>query len=262
MASFFSQIMLHKQEEVRVHQQQRSRSFLEAMIAQEPASRSLKDALITPGLSVIAEIKRRSPSRGAIRDSDPGLQAQVYEQSCARAISVLTDMKYFGGSLDDLQKVKRKTTKPVLRKDFIIDTYQIYEARAYGADAFLLIAALLSAAQLKECYTLGKTLGMDALIEVHNENDLEKVPFDSIDIIGINNRDFRDEALVIDLKTTERLIPFIPSNKILVSESGFSTPADVSAIRGWQRINALLIGTVIMQSSRPLELIESFHALK
>jgi len=198
-------------------------------------------------IKLIAEIKKASPSKGLIRgDFDPAAIAAVYEASPVSAISVLTEEDFFQGNLAYITEVKKVTTKPVLRKDFMFDEYQLFEARASGADAVLLIADMLSNVQAAELYYVAAKLGMAALFEIHNEEDLEMALYVDADIIGINNRDLK--TLSIDLSTTARLKKMIPGDKIVVSESGINTRHDVLALQD-NSIDAMLIGTAFMQST-------------
>jgi len=212
------------------------------------STRSFASAVSKTGLQVIAEIKAASPSEGELREKknfSPAQIAELYERSGVAAISVLTDHKYFGGSLNDLANVKNATSyAPILCKDFILDEYQIYEARSHGADAILLIAALLSVDQIKDFIAVASSLKMASLCEVHNEMEVEKVLEAGAEIIGINNRDLN--TFSIDLNTTNRLAELIPKNKILISESGFKTKEDVQNLP--KNVNAILVGTTLMKS--------------
>ncbi len=191
---------------------------------------SFRDALAADGLSVIAEVKKASPSAGII---DPVFDymniARAYENGGAAAISVLTDEEYFKGHLDYLKEIKAEINIPILRKDFIIDPIQIYEAKAAGADAFLLIAAILTTEEIAEFYALGKSLGLDVLTEVHDKEELDKVLETDCDIIGVNNRNLRN--FTVDLTLTEQLMEFIPKDKIIVGESGIKKPEDAQYLR-------------------------------
>ena len=170
-------------------------------------------------INLIAEIKKASPSRGIIRgDFNPAKIALTYQAQGASAISVLTDERFFEGRLEYIKLVKSHTTLPVLRKDFIIDEYQIYESVAAGADAILLIADILSQSEMKKFYKLASSLGLDVILEVHNEEDVDKALASGGDIIGINNRDL--SVFKVDLNVTQKLIRMIPPSKIKVSESG------------------------------------------
>lgn len=214
-----------------------------------PSSRSLSDAIRGRKVSLIAEVKKASPSRGLIcRDFDPVKIAAVYAESGAAAISVLTESKYFQGSLDYLRSIRclLKTRKlPLIRKDFIFDSYQVYEARAYGADSLLLIARILDSDLLIELLTLSGSLGMDCLVEVHDEADLEKALNCGAKVIGINNRDLR--TFNTDLAVTQRLRPLVPQDKLVVSESGIRSAADMALMKK-SRVNAVLIGEALTSS--------------
>ncbi len=197
-------------------------------------------------IRLIAEIKKASPSKGLIRsDFDPLKIASVYESKPVSAISVLTEEDFFQGHLSYIGRVREVTTKPVLRKDFIFDEYQIYESRAFGADAILLIAAILEKNRAAEYLKIAAGLGMAVLFEVHNEEDLVKALEIDADIIGINNRDLT--TLSIDLSTTLRLRTDIPAGKIIVSESGIGTRKDVLILQE-SAIDAMLIGTSFMKA--------------
>jgi indole-3-glycerol phosphate synthase len=197
-------------------------------------------------IKLIAEIKKASPSKGLIRsDFNPVTIASIYESSPVSAISVLTEEDFFQGNLAYLEAVKRVTTRPILRKDFIFDEYQLFEARANGADAVLLIAAILSRVQAAEFYYLATKLGMAVLFEIHNEEDLETALYVDADIVGINNRDLT--TLAIDLSTTLRLRKLLPDSRIAVSESGVNTKQDALTLQE-NKIDAMLIGTAFMKA--------------
>jgi len=197
-------------------------------------------------IHLIAEIKKASPSAGVLReDFDPLRIALAYEANGASAISILTDEKFFQGQLSHLDRVKKNVRLPVLRKDFIIDEYQIYESIAHGADAALLIADLLTAEELKGFASIGKENKFDFLVEVHSEEDVQKALDSNCDIIGINNRDLH--TFKVDVHTTTRLINVIPRDKIIVSESGIKTRENVSYLRSLG-VDAVLIGEVFMRS--------------
>jgi len=197
-------------------------------------------------INLIAELKKASPTRGIIRgDFNPIKIALTYQANGASALSVLTDERFFEGSLDTLKELKGKVTLPLLRKDFIIDEYQIYESLYYGADAILLIANILREDELTNFYKLSKELGMDVLVEVHSEEDLEKALKSGASIIGINNRDLTNFR--VDITTTQRLIRLIPDNRIKVSESGIKTYEDVMFLKSLG-INAVLIGEAFMEA--------------
>ncbi len=210
------------------------------------SDRDFKGALVNEGMSLIAEVKQASPSEGviAIGGFDPVQIALEYEEAGASAISVLTDKKYFSGDHRYLHDVSEAVQLPVLCKDFVVDEYQIYEARKFGADAVLLIAGILSIDQMESFLAVARSLAMDAICEVHNEEELNNVLHTSADIIGINNRNLH--TFETDLKTTESLIGKIPEEKVIVSESGIYTRADVESLP--ERVGALLVGTSLMKS--------------
>jgi indole-3-glycerol phosphate synthase len=197
-------------------------------------------------VNLIAEVKKSSPSKGIIRqDFDPVRIALTYQAAGACAVSVLTDERFFDGTLEYLKGVKARVTIPVLRKDFIIDEYQIYESAVWGADAILLISRILTQEQLGRFYHVARELGMDVLVEVHNEEEMWKAVNSHASIIGINNRDLK--TFNVDLLTTQRLIRHIPDNRTVVSESGISTYEDVMFLKSLG-VNAVLIGEVFMCS--------------
>ena len=197
-------------------------------------------------MNLIAELKKASPSRGIIRgDFNPIKIGLTYQANGASALSVLTDERFFEGSLNILKELKERTTLPLLRKDFIIDEYQIYESVYYGADAILLIAQILTEGELIRFYKIAKELGMDVLVEIHNEEDLDKALRTGAAIIGINNRDLN--TFRVDLSTTQRLIRLIPENKIKVSESGIKTYEDVMFLKSLG-VNCVLIGETFMDA--------------
>jgi indole-3-glycerol phosphate synthase len=199
--------------------------------------------------AVIAELKRRSPSRGEIRaDFDPVLLAKEYADAGAAALSVLTDERFFGGSLAFLRPVREAVALPLLRKDFLIDPYQVDEARLAGADAVLLIVAALGVPSLRALLERARRLGLDALVEVHDERELDAALAAGADCIGINNRDLRSFAT--DLAVTERLAPRVPPGVLLVAESGIHGPADVARLaRAGAR--AFLVGESLMREPEP-----------
>ena len=204
-------------------------------------------ALRDNSVRLIAEVKKASPSRGVICPNfNPVDIARIYAANGAAAISVLTEPKYFQGSLDYVRDIKKATADkplPLLRKDFIIDPYQVFEARAYGADSILLIVAILTSDKLSELLQLSHQLGMMSLVEVHNESELDIAVKSNAKIIGINNRDLN--SFKVNLKTTARLRPFIPPNRIVVSESGIKSRQDMAKLKEWG-INAALIGEALM----------------
>lgn len=207
---------------------------------------SFKHALIKDDIAVIAEVKKGSPSKGIISESFDYLQiARDYESAGASAISVLTEPYHFLGNNDYLSEIKRNANIPILRKDFIIDEYQIYEASAIGADAVLLIAAILEQAQISEYIQIAKSLSLDCLVEIHDADEAAKAMNANAEIIGINNRDLK--TFEVDFSNTLNLIKIIPRDKIIVSESGIKTNTDIQLLRNTS-VNAVLIGETFMRS--------------
>lgn len=222
---------------------------LEKLAAAAPPPRPFAAALRRERLQVIAEVKRASPSKGPIRPGlDPSGLARSYLSGGAAAISVLTEGPHFGGSLADLLAVRRSVDLPVLRKDFIVSEYQLLEARAAGADAVLLIAAVLAIANLGYLLRRTRDLGMEALVETHDEAELAAALEAGAQIVGVNNRNLED--FTVDLATTERLRPLVPPEVVLVSESGVRGPAD--ACRLWScGVDALLVGESLVRAEDP-----------
>jgi indole-3-glycerol phosphate synthase len=212
-------------------------------------SRPFSEALVRPGLSLIAEFKRRSPSGGEIAPEATVAEiVAAYERGGAAALSVLTDERHFGGSLDDLRAARTASGLPILRKDFIVDPYQLYEAVVNGADAVLLIVAALRDDDLRLLYEEATRLDLDCLVEVHDEDDLERALELDADVIGINNRNLAD--LTVDLETTNELIVDVPAGKTVVSESGYDRWEQLAEL---ERIgcDAVLIGDALMRSGDP-----------
>lgn len=221
----------HKRQEVALAKSRRSLASLRQGIddlEDQPRGflRALRATADSGWTSVIAEVKKGSPSKGVIReDFDPLTIAETYQANGATCLSVLTDENFFMGHLLYLAKIREVVSLPLLRKDFICDPYQIYEARAAGADAILLIAAMLDAVQLAEYNALAGELHLDVLLEVHDETELESALTTGCELIGINNRNL--QTFATDLATTERLLPLIPAGHFVVAESGISSRADV-----------------------------------
>lgn len=213
--------------------------------------REFKKALSGGGVKVIAEIKKASPSKGVIReDFDYLAIAESYEKSGAAAISVLTDSHFFQGDIEYLSQVRHVVDLPLLRKDFIIDEYQVVESRVYSADAILLIAAVLSEKELQHLHSLSKALEMDVLVEVHDKKDLKKALSIGADMIGINNRDL--QRFKTDIRTTANLAKGILGDRIIVSESGINTREDIAYLRH-AGVHAFLIGEALMREAEPGE---------
>jgi len=222
-------------------------SFLEERIAHRKAPLDFALALDGDHTRLIAEIKRSSPSRGVLcPDFNPVELAKSYAQGGAAAISVLTEANYFEGSLDYLAAIREEVRLPLLRKDFIFDRYQVYESSAYGADALLLVVAILSQEQLEELLSLSHNLGLRCLVEVHSQDEVERALLSQAKIIGINNRDL--DTFTVDINTTRRLRPLIPQQRIVVSESGIRSRSDVEKLKGWG-VNAVLVGEALVTAS-------------
>lgn len=245
---FLDRIVATKQKEIEALKERVQRSELEKHIAQLPPCRGFERALTLQkkrDMGLIAEVKKASPSKGLIRDDfDPVTLARAYESAGADCISVLTDVDYFQGAAEYLTRVHEAVSLPLLRKDFILDPMQILEARVIGADAILLIAAILTKEQIVTFADLASSLGMDVLVEVHNATELENVLTTSASLIGINNRNLH--TFVTDLNTTDELCKMIPSDKTIVSESGIAHPQDVQRLKQ-AGAEALLIGEHFMR---------------
>ena len=217
-------------------------------------TRSLRAALLgADGIGIIAEVKKASPSKGVFRqDFDPVKIARSYESHGANAISVLTDEKFFQGSLDSLRRIRAAAALPLLRKEFILDEYQIHEARGAGADAILLITSLLSDESLKNFMQLAGKLGMECLVEAHSEDETRRAVSAGAQLLGINNRDLASPDLKTDLRHTEKLLPLIPPDVTVVSESGIKSAADVAYLRGLG-VKGILVGESLMTRPDPGE---------
>ena len=247
-------IVHHKRQEVQQQQAQLPLAQLQQRLRHAPRGKiSFLDALQTSqrSPSLIAEVKKASPSKGLIRaDFDPVAIAQAYERADAACISVLTDQQFFQGSFDDLQAVRQQVSLPLLCKEFVVDAYQIYRARTVGADAVLLIAAVLSDQELRDFLRLAHDLGMEALVEVHTLAELERViTLPDIALIGINNRNLND--FTVDLGTTRQLMTayrkqFSDRGIVLVSESGLHTVADLAFVTA-MGVHAVLIGEALLK---------------
>lgn len=210
-----------------------------------PPPRDFMSAIDRLPCSIIAEVKKRSPSKGRIRgDFDPLRIAALYQENGAAAISILTDEEFFGGNRTYLSGIRKVVDIPLLRKDFIIDPYQIYETRALGGDALLLIASLLEG-QLKEYICLAQKVGLATLVEVHTQEELEEALAADAEIIGINNRDLK--TFSTDLRTTLELAPSIPEDRIVVSESGINTREDIETIMQ-AGVHSFLVGEALMRA--------------
>jgi indole-3-glycerol phosphate synthase len=242
---FLDKIVAEKREELKQRQEAVPMPELRAAIMERPSPMDLAAALSGDSLRLIAEVKRASPSRGMIQANlDPVKLASTYAQCGAAAISVLTESRYFGGSREDLEVIRRALPHiPLLRKDFILKPYQIFESCAWGADAVLLIVAILDDAELGELLSLSHALGMQCLVEVHNRNELERALDCDARIIGINNRNL--DTMNVDINVTRQLRPPIPRGRIVVSESGIKGRDEVEKLKEW-KVNAMLVGEALV----------------
>lgn len=258
-ASVLERILEEKQEEVARQKRLIPQRYLEARIREDASLRPFAEALRGEHVAVIAEVKQASPSKGLlVRSFDPAAIAAQYEEGGAAAVSVLTDTPFFLGHLEHLPQVRTVTTRPVLRKDFIIDVYQVYESRAWRADALLLIVAALEQSQLEELMAATRELGMDALVEVHTAAELERALAAGARVIGINNRDLR--TFETRLETTEALAPHVPEDVVLVSESGIAHAGDVQRLARCG-IDGVLVGEHLMRHPQPAALLKELAAV-
>lgn len=251
--SILDDIRGHKKIEVAAREQSRPLGDLMEACGDAPPPRPFADALVGAaagaGIALIAEVKRRSPAAGDLRpDADAAMLASTYARAGAAAISVLTDERFFGGADTDLQAVRGHVDAPVLRKDFTISSYQIYEARSLGADAILLLASLLTDEQLALFLNAADRLGMSAIVEAHSAEEVQRAVTVHAPIIGINNRDL--STFKVDLGTTERLRPLIPAGTLVVGESGIACRADVERMQR-SGAQAVLVGEALVRSADP-----------
>ena len=238
------EILAHKRQEIAQLRRQLDLTGL-------PGPRPFAAALRQSGVSVIAEFKRRSPSGGLIRpDATPADIGRLYAQHGATAMSVLTDERYFGGTDADLVAAREASGLPVLRKDFVIDPFQIYEARATGADAVLLIVRALTDTELRSFLELARVLGIAALVETHSEEEVRRAVDAGAEIVGVNNRDL--DTLVTDVTLAPRLRALVPTACVFVAESGISTPEHMRALAD-HGVDAVLIGEALLRASDPGE---------
>lgn len=255
-------IIARKWEEIAERKQHTSIADLQALIQQQDQPRgfvqSIANKIVAGQSGVIAEIKKASPSKGVIREHFvPAELARSYELGGAACLSVLTDVDFFQGSDSYLQQARAATNLPVIRKDFLVDEYHIYEARALGADCVLLIVAALEAAKLKELNLLAHELGMDVLVEVHDERELDLALQLPNKLVGINNRNLH--TFEVSLDTTYKLLNKIGDERIVVTESGILSPADVHAMRA-KNVNAFLVGEAFMRAEDPGSALKAFFA--
>ena len=247
--SSLDELVAGAREDSRRRQEEVPLETLRARLGGRDGARPFNEALVRPGLSLIAEFKRRSPSAGELR---PGAgvaeTVRAYERGGAAALSILTEERQFGGSLHDLRAAREASDLPILRKDFVVDRYQLYEAAANGADAVLLIVAALDDDDLAELYGEARALDLDCLVEVHDEPELERALMVEADVIGINNRNLND--LTVDVRTTVDLLTDVPAGKTVVSESGYQGREQLDEL---ERIgvDAVLIGETLMRAEEP-----------
>lgn len=247
-ADILKEIVQKKKERILLAKQEMPEAELKTKIQALTAPRPFIEAINKPRqISLIAEIKKQSPSAGLMRGDFDHIQiARIYQEKGVQAISVLTEQDYFGGDLTFINQVKLEAQVPVLRKDFILDPYQVLESRAFGADAILLIADLLTQDEISAMAALSSELGMDYLVEVHSEKELKKVlKLKGMPLIGINNRDLH--TLEVDFKTTEKIFPLIPKDKVVVVESGIKSYQDTLFLK-ILGVNALLVGEAFMKA--------------
>ena len=239
-AAILDEIVLYKKKDVERKKKKVKLGDLEEKIALRKKPLDFSAAIKGSKIRLIAEVKKASPSRGVLcQKFKPVEMAVTYAESGAAAISVLTESKHFMGDLKYLERIREKVNLPLLRKDFIFDEYQVYESASSGADAILLITAILNQKQLERLIALSHTLGMQCLVEVHNEKELERALLCDAKIIGINNRDLN--TFNVNTDTTRRLCNIIPAEKIVVSESGIKKRTDIVKLKKWG-VNAVLVG--------------------
>lgn len=260
MSNILDKILATKREEIRLTSSYRPIEDLQREVGGAPMVRNFEQAIrnkIANGESaVIAEIKKASPSKGVIREQfDPITIAQTYEQNGAACLSVLTDRDYFMGASEYLVAARSATQLPVLRKDFIVDPYQIFEARCMGADCILLIVAALEQSQMLELERVATQLGMSVLVEAHSQEEFERAIQLETSLIGVNNRDLR--TFETSLETTFGLISSLPEDRILITESGIHDRADVVLMRE-RGVFAFLVGEAFMRQPDPGEALKSF----
>ena len=250
------EIVLSKRQEVSLLKTKIPISKLEEMIDSSNPPMNLSGAMMGDSIRIVAEVKKASPTKGLLtNDFDPVKLASIYADNGAAAISVLTNSTHFQGSINDLHLVQKSMHPrkiPVLRKEFIFDEYQVYETRAYGADAILLIVAILSPKELRTLLELASSFWMHSLVEVHNEEELKIALGAGAEIIGINNRDLN--TFQTSIQTTERLAPLVPKDKVIISESGINNSKDVLRIKK-SGAHGILVGEALITASNPGEKI-------
>jgi indole-3-glycerol phosphate synthase len=243
------QLIEGAREGVEARKRELPQADLEAQLSGRGEDRPFQEALTRPGLSLIAEFKRRSPSIGDIAPgADIASQVSAYERGGAAALSVLTDRPHFGGTLEDLRAARTAASLPIIRKDFIVDPYQLYEAAVNGADAVLLIVRALDDRELRSLYEEARALDLDCLVEVHNADELERALEIDAEVIGINNRDLDEQR--VDIQTTFELMPDVPAGKTVVAESGISGREELFELDR-VGVDAVLIGGALMTAPDP-----------
>lgn len=259
MSNILGEIVEQTKNDLKKRKKKVSFNDLETMELYEQASKDFKDALqLDNDVAIIAEIKKASPSKGLIRKNfDPRKLVEQYQEGGASAISVLTDEPAFQGSLNYLEIAAKGSSIPLLRKDFIVDPYQVKEAKAYGADAVLLIATITEGSQLEELLHAAKEFDLHALVECYSEEDVQYVNFETVDILGVNNRDLR--SFEVDLHRGIELLHMAPEDTVLVSESGLSKPEDLQLLFD-EGIDAALIGEYFMRKSNPGEAVNEMKS--
>ncbi|WP_404382396.1 indole-3-glycerol phosphate synthase TrpC [Knoellia locipacati] len=258
MPTVLDAIVAGVREDLAVRTAQVSQSDLERRVAAMPASIDAEQRLREPGLSLIAEVKRASPSKGRLADiTDPASLASTYAGAGATAISVLTEQRRFNGHLDDLDSVRAAVSIPVLRKDFMVTDYQLWEARAHGADIILLIVASLTDAELTRMHALARELGMTVLVEVHDEGETQRAVDAGASVIGVNARNLK--TLEVHRDTFSRLVPLIPPGTVTVAESGVSGAAD-AAMYAAQGADAVLVGEALVSGPDPAAAVREIVA--
>jgi indole-3-glycerol phosphate synthase len=249
MAVRLEQLVSATRQRLERRKSERPLADLEREVAARGEGRPFHEALAHPGTSLVAEYKRRSPSAGTIREGASVTEVvQAYERGAAAALSILTEEDHFGGSLADLQEARAASSLPILRKDFTVDPYQLYEARAAGADAVLLVVGSMSTHELARLYEETRALDLDALVEIHDEEELEAALEIDVDVIGINNRDLED--FTVDLGRTFELLADVPAGKTVVSESGIVYREQVDELER-VGVDAVLVGETLMRAANP-----------
>ncbi|MGD9694456.1 MAG: indole-3-glycerol phosphate synthase TrpC [Thermoleophilia bacterium] len=254
MATFLETVVERTEADLKARKKAMPEASLRERLGPARRGRPFSEALVDEGISLIAEMKRASPSRGPIRpEASVGDIVGAYQRAGASAVSVLTEPQWFGGSLDDLVAARAACDLPLLRKDFVVDEYQMLEARVAGADAVLLIVAALGRKRLAKLMAAAGELGMDALVEVHDEEEVRTAVDAGAEVIGINNRDLH--SLEVDLATTFHLLADIPAGTVVVAESGITEPAQVEDLEA-AGVDAILVGEALMRSDDPVRAVK------